>query len=120
MGMRISIPPSIPHFGTTFGTTRTMYHFDTHLGTTPFTTSVDRLTCLGLCGMYNPVSDSSSGNTPPPGHFYILCGCVMCSGMIAAVNLPLTFLYSIVWKTFTLPPYTMAKYFLYRVWPVRV
>ena len=67
MGMRISIP----HFGTTFGTTRTMYHFDTHLGTTPFTTSVDRLTCLGLCGMYNPVSDSSSGNTPPPGHFYI-------------------------------------------------
>ena len=54
MGMRISIPPSIPHFGTTFGTTRTMYHFDTHLGTTPFTTSVDRLTCLGLCGMYNP------------------------------------------------------------------
>ena len=54
MGMRISIPPSIPHFGTTFGTTRTMYHFATHLGTTPFTTSVDRLTCLGLCGMYNP------------------------------------------------------------------
>ena len=46
--------PSIPHFGTTFGTTRTMYHFDTHLGTTPFTTSVDRLTCLGLCGMYKP------------------------------------------------------------------
>ena len=35
---------SIPHFGTTFGTTRTMYHFDTPLGTTPFTTSVDRLT----------------------------------------------------------------------------
>ena len=52
--MRIYIPPSIPHFGTTFGTTRIMYHFDTHLGTTPFTTSVDRLTCLGLCGMYNP------------------------------------------------------------------
>ena len=69
MGMRISIPPSIPHFGTTFGTTRTMYHFDTHLGTT---TSVDRLTCLCLCGMYNPVSDNSSGNIPPPpGHFYI-------------------------------------------------
>ena len=44
--MRISIPHSIPHFGTTFGTTRTMYHFDTHLGTTPFTTSVDRLTLV--------------------------------------------------------------------------
>ena len=82
--MRISISPSIPHFGTTFGTTRTMYHFDTHLDTT-LTTSVDRLTCLGLCGMYNPVSDSSSGNNPAPGHFYIFCGCVMCSGMIAAV-----------------------------------
>ena len=67
MGMRISIPPSIPHFGTTFGTTRTMYHFDTHLGTTPFTTSVDRLTCLGLCGMYNPPYIQP----PPPGHFYI-------------------------------------------------
>ena len=78
MGMRISIPPSIPHFGTTFGTTRTMYHFDTHLGTTPFTTSVDRLTCLGFCGMYNPVSDSSSGNTAPPAprpllYFLWLC-----------------------------------------------
>ena len=84
MGMRISIPPSIPHFGTSFGTTRTMYHFDTHLGTTPFTTSVDRLTCLCLCGMYNP-------HTPRPLlHF---CGCVVCSGMIAAVNLPLTFFY---------------------------
>ena len=102
MGMRISIPPSIPHFGTTFGTTRTMYHFDTNLGITPFTTSVDRLTCLGLCGMYNPVSDNSSGNTPPPAPrplLYFFCGCVMCSGMIAAVNLPLTFVYSIVWKT---------------------
>ena len=44
IGMCISIPPSIPHFGTTFGTTRTMYHFDTPLGTTPLTTSVDRLT----------------------------------------------------------------------------
>ena len=98
MGMRISLPPSIPHFGTTFGTTRTMYHFDTHLGTTPFTTSVDRLTCLGLCGMYNP-------HTPHPQATCIFfCGCVVCSGMIAAVNLPLTFLYSIVWKTLTLPP----------------
>ena len=98
MGMRISIPPSIPHFGTTFVTTRIMYHFDTHLGATPFTTSVDRLTCLGLCGMYNPPI--------PPSHqaTYIFCGCVVCSGMIAAVNLPLTFLYSIVWKTLTLPP----------------
>ena len=27
--MCISIPPSIPHFGTNFGTTRTMYHLDT-------------------------------------------------------------------------------------------
>ena len=98
MGMRISIPPSIPHFGTTFGTTRTMYHFDTHLGTTPFTTSVDRLTCLGLCGMYNPHTPS------PQATFIFFCGCVVCSGMIAAVNLPLTFLYSIVWKTLTLPP----------------
>ena len=77
--MRISITPSIPHFGTTFGTTRTMYHFDTHLGTTPFTTSVDRLTCLGLCGMYNPVSDNSSVNIPPPpGHFYIFFVVVSC------------------------------------------
>ena len=67
MGIRISIP----HFGTTFGTTRTMYHFDTPMGTTPFTTSVDRLTFLGLCGMYNPVSDNLSGNILPPGHFYI-------------------------------------------------
>ena len=100
--MRISIPPSIPHFGTTFGTTRTMYHFDTHLGTT-LTTSVDRLTCLGLCGMYNPVSDSSSGNNPRPRpllYFFVVVSCVV---MIAAVNLPLTFLYSIVWKT-THPP----------------
>ena len=72
------------------------YHFDTHLGTT-LTTSVDRLTCLGLCGMYNLIP-------PAPGHLYIFCGCVVCSGMIAAVNLPLTFLYSIVWKTLTLPP----------------
>ena len=80
MGMRISIPPSILHFGTTFGTTRTMYHFDTHLGTTPFTTSVDRLTCLGLCGMYNPVSDSSSGNTPRPQAtfiFFVVVSCVV-------------------------------------------
>ena len=101
MGMRISIPPSIPHFGTTFGTTRTMYHFDTHLGTTPFTTSVDRLTCLGLL---TPVECITPPHTPTPGHFYMFCGCVVCSGMIAAVNLPLTFLYSIVWKTLTLPP----------------
>ena len=74
MGMRISIPPSIPHFGTTFGTTRTMYHFDTHLGTTPFTTSVDRLTCLGLCGMYNP-------HTPPQPQatfiFFVVVSCVV-------------------------------------------
>ena len=48
IGMCISIPPSIPHFGTTFGTTRTMYHFDTPLGTTPLTTSVDRLTFLAF------------------------------------------------------------------------
>ena len=74
------------------------------LGYHPFTTSVDRLTCLGLCGMYNPVSDSSSvNNSRPQATFYIFCGCVVCSGMIAAVNLPLTFLYSIVWKT-THPP----------------
>ena len=26
IGMCISIPPSIPHLGTNFGTTRTMYH----------------------------------------------------------------------------------------------
>ena len=44
--MRISIPSSIPHFGTTFSTTRTMYHFDTNLGITPFTTSVDRYLTL--------------------------------------------------------------------------
>ena len=62
IGMCISIPPSISHFGTTFGTTRTMYHFDTPLGTTPLTTSVDRLTFFGLCGMYNLVSDNYSGN----------------------------------------------------------
>ena len=48
IGMCISIPPSIPHFGTTFGTTRTMYHFDTPLRTTPLTTSVDRLTFLAF------------------------------------------------------------------------
>ena len=96
MGMRISIPPSIPHLGTTLGTTRTMYHFDTHLGTTPFTTSADR---LGLCGMYSPP------HTPrPQATFKFFCGCVVCSGMIEAVNLPLTFLYSIVWKTLTLSP----------------
>ena len=95
--MCISIPPSIPHFGTTFGTTCTMYHFDNPLGTTPSTISVDQ---VDLCGMYNLVSDNSSGNIPPPPcHLYISCGCVVCSGMIAAVNLPLTFLYSIVWKT---------------------
>ena len=72
--------------------------------------------------MYNPVSDSSSGNNPAPGHFYIFCGCVMCSGMIADVNLPLTFfIYSIVWKT-THPsqPTPWLNIFLYRVWPVRV
>ena len=34
IGMCISITPSIPHFDTTFGTTRTMYHLDTTLGTT--------------------------------------------------------------------------------------
>ena len=78
MGIRISIP----HFGTTFGTTRTMYHFDTPLGTTPFTTSVDRLTFLGLCGMYNPVSDNSSGNIPPPAPqatfiFFVVVSCVV-------------------------------------------
>ena len=33
---------------TTFRTTRTMYHFDTPLGATPLTTSVDRLTFLAF------------------------------------------------------------------------
>ena len=66
IGMCISIPPSIPLFGTTFGTTRTMYHFDTPLGTTPLTISVDQVDLFGLCDMYNLVSDNSSGNIPPP------------------------------------------------------
>ena len=62
------------------------------LGTTPST--IYQVDLFGLCGMYNLVSDNSSGNIPPPPcHFYISCGCVVCSGMIAAVNLPLTFLY---------------------------
>ena len=74
MGMRISIPPSIPHFGSTFGTTRIMYHFDTHLGTTPFTTSVDRLTCLGLCGMYNPTYPPSPQAT---FIFFVVVSCVV-------------------------------------------
>ena len=54
----ISYKEMIPHFGTTFGTTRTMYHFDTPLGTTPSTTSVDQVDLFGLCGMYNLVSDN--------------------------------------------------------------
>ena len=41
IGMCISIPPSIPHFGTT-------HHFDTPLGTTPLTTSIDRVTFLAF------------------------------------------------------------------------
>ena len=80
IGMCISIPPSIPHFGTNFGTTRTMYYLDTPLATTPSTTSVDQVDLFGLCGMYNLVSDNSSGNIPPPpSHHYLSCGCVVCS-----------------------------------------
>ena len=56
IGMCILIPPSIPHFGTNFATTRTMFHLDTPLGTTPSTTSVDQVDLFGLCGMYNLVS----------------------------------------------------------------
>ena len=48
IGMSILIPPTIPHFGTNFGTTRTMYHLDTPLGTTPSTTSVDQVDLFGL------------------------------------------------------------------------
>ena len=56
--MFISITPSIPPFGTTFGATRTLYHLNTTLGTTPSTTSVDQVDFFGLCGMYNFVSDN--------------------------------------------------------------
>ena len=53
------------------------------LGTTPSTISVDQVDLFGLCGMYNLVSDNSSGNIPPPpGHLYISCGCVVCSGVV--------------------------------------
>ena len=53
IGMCISILPSIPHFGTNFGITRTMYHLDT-----PSTTSVDQVDLFVLCAMYNLVSDN--------------------------------------------------------------
>ena len=56
--MCISITPSIPPFGTTFGTTCTMYHLNTTLGTTPSTTSGDQVDLFGLCGMYNLVTDN--------------------------------------------------------------
>ena len=83
MFMCISIPPSIPHFGPNFGTTRTMYHFDTPLGTTPLTTSVDRLTFLAFVECITSYLTIRLGTSPrPPGHLYISCGCVVCSGVM--------------------------------------
>ena len=100
------------YFDTTLDTTF-RYHFwyrayhvplQYPVGTTPFTTSVDRLTFFGLHGMYNPVSDNSSGNitpAPPPGHFYILVvlSCVVELWNDSSCQFTINFLYSIVWKT---------------------
>ena len=76
--MCIGMCISIPHFDTNFGTTRTMYYLDTPLGTTPSTTSVDQVDLFGLCGMYNLVSDNSSGNIPRPQATFIFLVVVSC------------------------------------------
>ena len=78
--MCIGMCISIPHFGTTFGTTRTMYHFDTPLGTTPLTTSVDRLTFLAFVECITSYLTIRLGTSPrppppPPGHLYFLWLC---------------------------------------------
>ena len=63
--------------------TRTMYHFDTPLGTTPLTTSVDRLTFLAFVECITSYLTIRLGTSPrPPGHLYISCGCVVCSGVV--------------------------------------
>ena len=53
------------------------------LGTTPLTTSVDRLTFLAFVECITSYLTIRLGTSPrPPGHLYISCGCVVCSGVV--------------------------------------
>ena len=79
--MCIGMCISIPHFGTNFGTTRTMYYLDTSLGATLSTISVDQVDLFSLCGMYLTIS---LGTSPAPqGHLYIYCCHIVCSCVVA-------------------------------------
>ena len=78
MCMCILIPPSIPHFAPNFGTTRTMYHFDTPLGTTPLTTSVDRLTFLAFVECITSYLTIRLGTSPAHQATFIFLVVVSC------------------------------------------
>ena len=79
------------YFDTTLDTTF-QYHLWYHayhvpllypIGTTPFTTSVDRLTFLAFVECITSYLTIRLGTSPrPPGHFYISYGCVVCSGFV--------------------------------------
>ena len=83
IGMCISIQPSIPHFGPNFGTTRTMYYLNTPWVPRPRLSQLIRLTFLAFVACITSYLTIRLGTSPPPpGHLYISCGCVVCSGVV--------------------------------------
>ena len=93
------------YFDTTLDTTfwsKLWYHayhvlLQYPLGTTPSTISVDQVDLFGLCGMYNLVSDNSSGNIPPAPQatyiFLVVVSCVVELWNDSSCQFTITFLY---------------------------
>ena len=88
--MCVSIPPSIPHFGTTFGTTRTMYHLDTTLRTTPSTTPVDQVDLFVLVECITSYLTISLGKTQT------ILQCISFYGALLINKTPLRTSYNII------------------------